>query len=109
MNPEDPCEVVVTAPEEDWLKSLCRQLVDARLASSAHVIVPITSIYRWDGAVHETTEARAFLRTRLGLVDAVVTFVVERHPYDVPNVTAMSIVGGNPQYLAWIQNETRDS
>jgi periplasmic divalent cation tolerance protein len=109
VNAHDPCEVVVTAPDEDWLKDVCRQLVDARLASSAHVIFPITSIYRWDGAVHETTEGRAFLRTRLELVDALVTFVVERHPYDVPNVTAIPIVGGNPQYLAWIQRETGDS
>ena len=109
MNADDPCEVVVTAPEEDWLKDLCRQLVDARLASSAHVIFPITSIYRWEGAVHETSEGRALLRTRLGLVDALVTFVVERHPYDVPNVTALPIVGGNPQYLEWIQRETYDS
>jgi periplasmic divalent cation tolerance protein len=108
VSAEDPCEVVVTAPEEDWLKDLCRQLVDARLASSAHVIFPITSIYRWHGAVHETTEARAFLRTRLGLVDALVTFVVERHPYEVPNVTALPIVGGNPKYLEWIHRETRD-
>src|SRR5215207_5407596 len=64
MNADDPCEVVVTAPEEDWLKDLCRQLVDAGLAASAHVIFPITSIYRWHGAVRETTEGRAFLRTR---------------------------------------------
>jgi periplasmic divalent cation tolerance protein len=109
MNADDPCEVVVTAPEEDWLKDLCRQLVDARLASSAHVIFPITSIYRWDGEVHETTEGRAFLRTRLGRVDALVTYIVERHPYDVPNVTALPIVGGNPQYLEWIKRETCDS
>ena len=101
---DDLCEVIITAPDRDWLADLCRQLVDARLASSAHVIHPVTSIYRWEGAVHEATEARAFLRSRR-LVSRLATFV-ERHPYEVPNITAVPIVGGNPDYLAWIDVET---
>ena len=69
---------------------------------------PITSIYRWDGAVHETTEARAFLRSRFDLLDDLTAYVVERHPYEVPNVTAIPIVGGNPDYLAWVRAETAE-
>ena len=108
MNADDPCEVVVTAPDGEWLKNLCRELVEARLASSAHVVSPVASVYRWEGAVHEASEARAFLRTRFGLVDALVSAVVERHPYEVPNVTALPIVAGNPDYLDWIRRETVD-
>ena len=70
---------------------------------------PVTSIYRWHGAVHTTTEARAFLRSRRALLDDLVAYVVERHPYEVPNVTALPLVGGNPDYLAWISGETADS
>jgi periplasmic divalent cation tolerance protein len=99
-------EVTITAPDADWLTDLCRQLVDARLASSAHVIHPIASIYRWKGDVHRAVEARAFLRTREQLLDELVAYVVERHPYEVPNVTAIPIVGGNPDYLTWIRAET---
>jgi periplasmic divalent cation tolerance protein len=109
VNANDPCEVVVTAPEHDWLCDLCRQLVEAHLASSAHVVFPVESIYRWRGAVHQATEGRAFLRTRFGHVDALVAFVLERHPYEVPNVTVLPIVGGNPAYLSWIEHETADS
>jgi periplasmic divalent cation tolerance protein len=101
MTTDEVCEVIVTAPERDWLVDLCRQLVDKQFAASAHVVHPVTSIYRWDGIVRETTEARAFLRSRRGLVDDLVQYVVTRHPYDVPNVTALPIIGGNPDYLAW--------
>jgi periplasmic divalent cation tolerance protein len=103
---DDLCEVIVTAPDGAWLEELCRQLVNNRLASSAHVIHNVRSIYRWQGDVHETTEARAFLRSRASLVDAVTAYVVERHPYDVPNVTAVPIIAGNPDYLNWIRAET---
>ena len=33
-------------------------------------------------------------------------YVVERHPYDVPNVTALPIIAGNPDYLNWVRTET---
>src|SRR4051794_8737323 len=106
MTDADLVEVTITAPDADWLTELCRQLVGARLASSAHVIHPITSIYRWGGAVRETAEARAFLRSRVDLLDALTAYVIERHPYEVPNITATAIVGGNPDYLAWAHAET---
>lgn len=100
------CEIIITAPDADWLVALCQQLVERRLASSAHVVRDVVSIYRWQGAVHEAEEARAFLRSRTVLVDAIVAYVTERHPYDVPNVTALPLIGGNPAYLNWIQSET---
>ena len=106
MTGDEPCEIIITAPDHDWLADLCRQLVDARLAASTHIIHPITSIYHWQGAVHEATEARAFLRSRHSLLDQITAYVIERHPYDVPNITALPIIGGNPDYLAWIRAET---
>jgi len=106
MTADEPIEVIITAPERDWLEDLCHQLVDARLAASAHVIHPMTSIYRWKDAVETATESRAFLRSRRALLDELVAYVVERHPYEVPNVTALPIVGGNPEYLAWLARET---
>jgi periplasmic divalent cation tolerance protein len=109
MSTHDLCEVIVTAPDPDWLINLCRQLVENELAASAHVIHPVTSIYRWDSAIHETAEARAFLRSRRDLLDQLVRFVVERHPYQVPNVTALPIIGGNPDYLVWVRAETASS
>ncbi|MDA0164230.1 divalent-cation tolerance protein CutA [Solirubrobacter ginsenosidimutans] len=108
MTDSDLVEVTITAPDADWLTDLCRQLVDARLASSAHVIHPVTSIYRWKGDVHQAAEARAFLRSRLDLLDRLTAYVVERHPYDVPNVTAVPLIGGNSEYLTWVRTETAD-
>ena len=106
MTNDDIVEVTITAPDPDWLIDLCHQLVDARLAASAHVMHPITSVYRWDGAVHQAAEARAFLRSRHALLGELIAFVVKRHPYEVPNITAVRIVGGNPDYLAWARTAT---
>ena len=106
MTTDEPVEVIITAPDRHWLEDLSHKLIDARLAASAHVIHPDTSIYRWKGAVETTTEARAFLRSRRALLEQLVAYVVERHPYEVPNITALTIVGGNPDYLAWLAEAT---
>jgi periplasmic divalent cation tolerance protein len=104
---EECCEVVVTAADADWLAGFTRTLVEERLAACGHVTGPIRSVYRWEGAVHDEGEARVALHTRRSLVPAVVERTRELHPYDIPCVIAMSLVGGNREYLQWIVAETR--
>ena len=101
------CEVVITAPDPHWLLDLTRQLVTQGLCASAHNFTPVRSIYRWQGEVHERTEGRASLHTRLSRVDEIVARVKASHPYEVPGISARPIVCGNPDYLAWIAAETK--
>jgi periplasmic divalent cation tolerance protein len=103
---EDFCEVVVTAADADQLAGLTRTLVEERLAACGHQIAAIRSVYRWDGAVHDEPEARVALHTRRSLIEALTARVVDLHPYDVPCVIALPLVGGNPAYLRWIADET---
>lgn len=102
------CEVVVTASDAGWLAGFTRTLVEERLAACGHVIGAIRSVYRWDGAVHDEPEARVALHTRRALVPAIVARARELHPYDVPCVIALPLLGGNADYLRWIAQETRD-
>ena len=106
---EECCEVVVTAADPDWLAAFTRTLVEERLAACGHVVTPIRSVYRWEGAVHDEAEARVALHTRRSLVPAVVQRTQELHPYDIPCVIELSLKGGNPDYLQWIVDETRDA
>ena len=46
MSGEELCEITITAPDAEWLRDLCRQLVESRLAASAHVVHPVVSVYR---------------------------------------------------------------
>ncbi|OZM82302.1 divalent cation tolerance protein CutA [Pseudonocardia sp. MH-G8] len=58
------CEVVITAPDPDWLRRFTRELVDRHLCSSVHNFSAVHSIHRWQGEEHERTEGRASLHTR---------------------------------------------
>ena len=98
----------MTGPDADWLAGLTRTLVDERLAACGHVLGAVRSIYRWAGAVQDEPEARVGLHTRRSLVPAVVARTRELHPYDVPCVIAVPLVGGDAEYLRWILTETRE-
>ena len=106
---EECCEVVVTAADPDWLAGFTRTLVEERLAACGHLVEPVRSVYRWDGELHDEREARVALHTRRSLVPAIVARTAELHPYDVPCVLALPVVGGNPDYLAWVRAGTRES
>lgn len=103
---DDFCEVVITASDADWLAGFARTLVEERLAACGQTVATVRSIYRWNGEVHDEPEARVALHTRAALVPAIVERTGELHPYDVPCVIALPLVGGNPDYLRWIATET---
>jgi periplasmic divalent cation tolerance protein len=102
---EEFCEVLVTADDADWLAGFTRTLVEERLAACGHVGA-IRSVYWWNGAVQDGPEARVGLHTRRSLVPAIVARTRELHPYAVPCVIALPLVGGSPDYLRWLAAET---
>jgi periplasmic divalent cation tolerance protein len=105
---DDICEVIITAPDAEWLAQFTTDLVAERLAACGHNITPIRSIYRWKGEIHDATEARVALHTRGSLVDRIVERTNRDHPYEVPCVIATPIVAGNPTYFQWVRDETLD-
>lgn len=103
---DDICEVIITAPDTDWLAAFTRQLVEERLAACGHFIQTVRSIYRWGGAVHDETEARVAIHTRTSLVPILTARAQRDHPYDVPCVIALPIVASNPDYATWVLDQT---
>lgn len=102
----DLCEVVITAPDPDWLAAFTRRLVTDRLCAGAHQTTAIRSIYTWDGEVVDRTEARVALHTRIDHLQAIIDRANTEHPYVVPCVVALPIIGSNPDYANWIIEAT---
>lgn len=103
---DEVCEVVITAPDADWLADFTRRLVDDHLCACGHNIATIRSIYRWKGQVYDKSEARVALHTRRALVDAITARARAEHPYEVACVIALPIVDGEPAYIQWILDDS---
>jgi periplasmic divalent cation tolerance protein len=104
---DEVCEVIITAPDADWLAAFTRKLAADRLCAAGHNFAPIRSIYRWRGEIHDTTEARVALRTRRSLLPRIIERVKQEHPYEVPSVVMLPILDGNQDYIRWILDETK--
>ena len=98
--------VFVTVPNEESAAAIGRALVDERLAACANLIGPIRSIYRWKDNVEDATEHLLIIKTRANLYAALEKRVKELHSYEVPEIIAVKIESGSPQYLAWIHEST---
>jgi len=99
--------VTTTTDSEQAARDLAAATVEARLGACAQIVGPITSVYRWEGEVQTDTEWRVEVKTAADRVEALVGLLKERHGYDVPEIIATPIEGGNAEYLAWLVSETR--
>lgn len=98
--------IYITAGDAEEAKAIGRALVEARLAACANVFPQMVPIFWWEGEVQEDPEAVLIAKTRGDLVERVIAFVKEHHSYDCPAVLAIPVAEGNPDFLAWIDEET---
>ncbi len=98
--------VTTTHDIEDKAHALAAAVIDSRLAACAQVY-PIASVYRWEGKVANEQEWRVDFKTRADLVADLTALIKERHDYDTPEVIAVPIFSGSPEYLTWIKDETK--
>ena len=99
--------IYVTTASLDEAKRIGRALVEERLVACVNIIPGATSIYPWEGEVHEDAETVFFAKTRADLADRAVARIAELHEYDVPCAVALRIEGGHSDYLRWIADETQ--
>ncbi len=99
-------QVTVTAPSETEASALGRAAVERRLAACAQVSGPISSVYWWDGEVTSSQEWMCTLKTTAARLGELTGHLRSVHSYDTPEIVATSIVGGDPDYLAWLDAET---
>ena len=69
----------------------------------------VRSIYRWQGEIHDDAEVLLIVKTRASLVDALASRVRALHPYELPEVLALSVAGGSVPYLDWVRGAAEAS
>jgi periplasmic divalent cation tolerance protein len=102
----DVVQVTFTGDDEAVVGALVDALVADGLVACGQVSGPVRSVYRWRGAVEENQEWRAVLKTSAARSSEVVARIRSGHPYETPEVVVTPVIGGDPDYLAWILEES---
>lgn len=96
----------VTTKNKSEALSIGRALVEQRLAACVNVLNPMSSIYHWEGRIHEGEEAVLIAKTKKTLVPEVIEKVKALHSYECPCVVELTIEQGNADFLKWIEDST---
>src|SRR5262245_64888386 len=100
--------ILTTMPDDDRAETLARTLVDERLAACVNVHGPMTSTYRWKGAVEREAERQLIIKTTSDRVAALEKRLKEVHPYELPEFI---VVRGEASetYGTWVREHTRSA
>ncbi len=95
-------QVMTTVATREVADQIAASRVEQRLAACVQVIGPITSTYRWQGAVQTSQEWLCLAKSRRDLYRRLEEAIRRVHPYQVPEILAIPVVAGSPSYLAWL-------
>ena len=98
--------VYMTAGSRDEARSIGQALLESNLAACVNIINNMNSLYMWDGALQDDSEVIVIAKTTEQRIPALIDKVKALHSYECPCVVSIPIDSGNPEFLAWIRNET---
>ena len=102
----DTLLVITNLPDAESARALATKLVEQRLAACANILSPCLSIYRWEGRLEEAEEVPLLIKTRAARYAALEEAIRAYHPYELPEIVAVRIEKGLPDYLAWVAAST---
>ena len=98
--------VLITAGNSEEARKIADALVGQRKAACVNIVPDVRSLFWWEGSLDEDSENLLVVKTREELLPEVIDLVKGVHSYDVPEIIALPIVGGNADYLKWVGDET---
>lgn len=106
QNDRVPCvQVQVAVVSREVGEALVRALLDDRLIACGQVLGPVTSRYRWHGAIEVAEEWLVVCKSTDARADEVVEVAARASGYEVPEVLVIPVVAGHGPYLAWVEAE----
>ena len=99
--------VLVTAPTAEKAAEIGRAVVEEGLAACVNVLPECRSVYRWEGKLEHATEVPLLIKTTRGAYPELEQALRKSHPYELPEIVAVPVAAGLPDYLNWVAQETQ--
>ena len=104
----DSLLVVTNLPDRASAEKLAALLITGRLAACVNILAPCRSVYRWEGEIQHGEEHPLLIKTARDRYAELEASIRANHPYELPEIIAVSVSHGLPAYLQWVESETRN-
>ena len=98
--------VLTNLPDRAAAERLAEALVGQRLAACVNLLAPCRSVYRWKGELQRDEEHPLLAKTTTERYAELEKAIRAAHPYELPEIVAVPIERGLPEYLTWIAAQT---
>ncbi len=100
--------VLTNLPDRAEAERIAAELVTAGVAACVNVLAECTSVYRWQGKVEHAGETPLLIKTTRAAYPKLEQALRELHPYELPEIIALPVSAGLPEYLSWVVTETKE-
>ncbi len=98
--------VLVAAGSGEEAQKIAGVLLERRKVACVSIVPGVSSLFWWRGKIDSAAESLLIIKTRISGLDEVIALVRQVHSYEVPEIIALPVVGGNRDYLEWLDRET---
>ena len=106
MGPDtDVIIILSTFPVAGDAEAFASQLIAERLAACVSIL-PIRSVYRWQGAIESSDERQLLIKTTTARLSDLESRIKALHPYDLPEFLVFPVIAGSRDYLSWLAEST---
>jgi periplasmic divalent cation tolerance protein len=99
--------ILVTVPDLETGRTIAQRLLENRLCACVTLSAPCRSLYWWEEKITEEKEHILFIKTKTDIYPDLAKKIRDLHPYDVPEIIALPLLRGDPDYLKWIDDVTQ--
>jgi periplasmic divalent cation tolerance protein len=96
--------VFITAADAHEAERISRILLERKKAACVNILPGVNSSFWWQGKIESAKEILLIAKTKASLLEDLVAAVKSVHSYDVPEIIALPVIGGNPDYLKWLDD-----
>lgn len=102
---EEPKYIVlfITTGSTEEAQQISKILLEQKKVACVNIIDKVNSLFWWEDKLDSAQENLLIAKTKASLLPEIINLVKKTHSYDVPEIIALPIIGGNQDYLGWIE------
>ena len=85
-------------------EKITRLLVEGALAACVNILPNVRSVYSWQGQIESAEEHLLIIKSSSEAYQAIERTIRSHHPYELPEIIAVPVGQGLPEYLNWIHS-----
>ena len=100
--------VLITTASAEEAQRIASLLLNERKAACINILSGVSSRFWWQGKLESAEESLLIVKTKASVLNQIVSLVKAHHSYKVPEIIALPIIGGNEDYLRWLDKEVKE-